>query len=100
MPSTKVYPRQRRDWEWHYLKNLFQANLLMSLRRLRPLWTTTFSPDGKLLAYAGEDTNIVLADGTLRRTCCVVSGGTRELFILWPSATTIGAWRASAKPAP
>src|SRR5262249_54566982 len=52
----------QRQWEWHYLKGLFQANHILTLRQSRPIWAAAYSPDGKTLAYGGEARIITLAD--------------------------------------
>jgi hypothetical protein len=53
-------PRERRNWEWNYLKRQCHTDLLTIETSQAPIWTLAISPDGRLIATGG-----VGVDGTV-----------------------------------
>jgi WD40 repeat protein/serine/threonine protein kinase len=71
-----------RGFEWYYWDRLANDYAMDFRRHTGPVWSVTFSPDGKLLASAGADHTVLVADaltGDALRTLKGHSGQVRSV---------------------
>jgi WD40 repeat protein len=78
-PLLDECPPAQRNWEWHYLKRLYHADILTLRGHTSWIWRVLFSPDGRRLASVSADRTVRIWDATTGELIRRLEGGVRPL---------------------